>query len=129
MKLLVVKPYIVLTLFATVLNLAGCAILLNPKIDTQEITFEAEDGREYDFYVDNALVCPHTDKCVFVHNKRNSICQHTIDLKRGEIVYGTLFYGYWQERSTLAKVMAERNDNECPEVWDGESVIVEINPE
>ena len=72
MKLLVVKPYIVFILFATVLNLAGCAILLNPKIDTQEITFEAEDGREYDFYVDNALVCPHTDKCVFVHNKRNN---------------------------------------------------------
>lgn len=49
MKLLVVKPYIVFILFATVLNLAGCAILLNPKTDTQEITFEAEDGREYDF--------------------------------------------------------------------------------
>ena len=75
------------------------------------------------------IASPLYNKCVFIHNKRNSICQHTVDLKRGEIVYGTLFYGYWQERSTLAKVMAERNDNECPEVWDGESVIVEINPE
>lgn len=35
----------------------------------------------------------------------------------------------FRQRTEFAKVMAERNDNECPEVWDGESVIVEINPE
>lgn len=130
---LILKPFItklldVFILFAVVFNLGGCIFLLNLPSDTQNIILKAEDGGEYDFYVDNTLVCPHTDRCVFVHNKM-TLCQHTIDIKRGEVVYGTSFYGYWEERPALAKMLVERDDKKCPEEWEGAIVIVEINPE
>ena len=132
MKKSIAKYFVVYVLFASVLNLAGCAILLNVKKDTQDIIIVAEDGGVYDFYVDNSIVFRNTDRCVYVHSK-GTPCQHTFDLKRGDDIYGTLFYGYWEEKSTLAKMMSvsKREDNACPEEWEGEAihVIVEIDPD
>ena len=128
MKQLITKSFFMLVFFASVFNLDGCAVLLYDISNTQDIIIEAEDGGVYDFYVNNSIVCSQTDRCIYPHYK-NSICQYTIDAKRGEEVYGTLFYGYWEERSTFAKMMSKRDDNKCPEGWKGASAIVEIDPD
>ena len=128
MKKSIAKYLVVFVLFAAVFNFAGCALLLYDLSEIQDVILEAEDGGKYDFYVDNALVCRYTDRCIYAHNKR-TLCQHTIDIKRDDVVYGTLFYGYWEERPVLVKMMVERDDNKCPETWKGASVIVEIDPE
>lgn len=128
MKQLITKPFVVFVLFAAVLNLAGCAVLLNVKKDTQDIVIEAADGGIYDFYVDNKMVCSFTRKCVFVRSKR-SVCQHTIDIKRDDDIYGTVFFGYWEEESTLAKMFSKGDNNVCPGAWEGDPVhvIVELS--
>ena len=129
MKQLITKSFLMFVLFAALINLAGCAILLNVKKDTQDIIIVAEDGGVYDFYVDNSIVCRNTDRCVYVHSK-GTPCQHTFDLKRGDDIYGTLFYGYWED-TPIADLFVERENNVCPEKWEGEAihVIVEIDPD
>lgn len=128
MKKSIAKYFVVFVLFAAAFSLGGCALLLYDYSEYQDIILEAEDGGEYDFYVDNALVCRQTDRCIYGHRK-GTLCQHTIDIKRGDVVYGTNYYGYWEERPLLVKMMVERDDNKCPETWKGASVIVEIDPE
>ena len=110
------------------LLLAGCAAAIHIMLDDQAVIAEADDNDKYDFYIDGKLECRNTDRCDFWHNT-HSRCQKTIEAKRGEIVLGTLQYGYWEEPPLIVKMLInDKTDrNKCPEGLFGARAVVEIN--
>jgi len=121
------KSVFIFAAIATLL-LAGCAAAIHIVLDDQDVSIEADDNGKYDFYVDGKLECRNTDRCDFWHNT-HSRCQKTIEAKRGEIVLGTLQYGYWEEPSFIVKMLInDKTDrNKCPEGLFGARAIVEID--
>ena len=121
------KSVFIFAAIATLL-LTGCVDALHIVLDDQDVSIEADDNGKYDFYVDGRVECRNTDRCVFWHNT-HSRCQKTIEAKRGEIVLGTLQYGYWEEPSFIVKMLInDKTDrNKCPEGIFGARAIVEID--
>ena len=107
--------------------LSGCAALMHIALDDQLITISANDDDEYDFYVDGNLVCGATDECDF-YRSQDKPCQMIIEARRGDLVYGQAYYGYWDEQPRIIGMMGEQDVNKCPETVRGADVIVEIDP-
>lgn len=110
------------------LLLAGCAAAIHIMLDDQSVTIVADDDDSYDFYVDGKLECRNTYECNFFRST-HSRCQMTIEAKRGEIVLGTLQYGYWDEPPLIVKMLIndQTDRNKCPEGLFGARAKVEIN--
>ena len=51
MKQLITKSILMFVLFASVLNLAGCASVFLSTFNLQQVTIVADDDDAYDFYV------------------------------------------------------------------------------
>ena len=91
----------------------GCSFVMVAVFDMEDITVRAEDEGTYDFYKDDKLVCRNEKYCDIYHDK-SDICRYVLEIRRGDVVYGRLYYGYWEERNFLVKMISDRDDKKCP---------------
>ena len=81
--------------------------------DFEEITVRAEDEESYDFYKDDKLVCRDEKYCDIYHDK-SDICRYVLEIRRGDVVFGRLYYGYWEERNFIVNMVSKRDEKKCP---------------
>jgi hypothetical protein len=113
-------------LLALSILFSGCSLMFALLLNYQDIMVEANDGDVYDFYQDGKLVCSNTNRCYADHDQ-DKICQHVFEAKRGDVVFGTLHYGYWEEQNFVQKLTSDRDDKKCPEGITGAKATIKID--
>ena len=100
------------------LLLTGCftMLMMQDNKNTQTISIKSGDGEKYDFYIEGKLLCKNTDVCNYIHDA-DTPCRVSILMKRGDVTYRHMLYGYWGEGD---KVYSQ-NMNYCP----GNSLTIE----